>query len=959
LGREIAAIELNYSRYDNRHLDETGMNKLGNCFRIRNKATWILAAASVLPGAFSPASAAETNLVVPKPDTMDQGYTETRLLDGKWLVAGGLKRERSGFGRGADGKSLWSGSHLSDEVIISDPTTGNWTNTTPLTAKRAWHTATLLANGRVLVAGGQDDHGDTSSAEIYDAGSRQWTKTGSLNVARRGHSSVLLADGRALVTGGVADRTNYPRTVYFASAELFDPASQQWTVTSPMAVERSGHTATLLTNGLVLVAGGRDQNANFGFSAELYDPATAKWRATGSMTPEARFCYRANLLANGQVLLTVIKVGDYAWEVTNAWAASKELYDPVTGKWQEAGPPRPHFVSGTNLDRTLTISPPSGTSFLASEEVYFIVESADRFGVTNIQLFRENVKIAESQDSPLRHSLTNQAAGDYRFVAKASYANGLASTSMPVRLTFRTAGPQVSIGFAERYTHSSPAVLYATVAGVDPGGLKILTLNGVRQPIRTGNFTLSRVLAEGENTFVLAATDKHGRTARATNTVYFDSIPPLISISEPTNHASLNIMRVGVRGTFSEKLLKRITVNGMPAFVGNNTFEVPNVFLQPGTNIIAALAEDLAGNSTTNAITIAGPDGTNAYATDPVQLIANPAGGFAPLRVSFTVKANVPGEIKRVLYDFDGDHIADKTAKDLQPIDVTFAEAGDRVPVVTLETAAGRFSSLGDGGWFSGTRVSVQAAPVLLSAIHVDDPIDIKCPDTNHLYVLSGVTTTLSEFTIEGTPIRSLKNIAGKPSSFDVDEAGNVYLALSGSNQVWKFTPTTNSFAPDVSFGNGGFIGNRDGGSGSKSNELSAPFDVAVTRDFNGRTIVVSDSGNHRIERFSESGKFVADGYHVGTNGEFISSFGSRGTNAAQFNDPKGLCFGGSHEYLFIADSGNDRVTVASAGFGPLATSGATGAALGQFRGPSRVCASDRGVCVVDPGNDRIQTLIR
>ncbi|HYV29616.1 MAG TPA: hypothetical protein VEO53_00685, partial [Candidatus Binatia bacterium] len=108
-----------------------------------------------------------------------------------------------------------------------------------------------------------------------------------------------------------------------------------------------------------------------------------------------------------------------------------------------------------------------------------------------------------------------------------------------------------------------------------------------------------------------------------------------------------------------------------------------------------------------------------------------------------------------------------------------------------------------------------------------------------------------------------------------MDEAGNVYVALSGSNQVWKFIPTTNSFAPDAAFGNGGFVGNKDGSSGSKSNELNAPFAVAVTRDFKGAVIMVSDSGNHRIERFSRDFMIDASGFHVGTNREFISSFGS------------------------------------------------------------------------------------
>lgn len=898
----------------------------------------------------------EPKAALPKPETLEQGYSTTRLPDGRWLIAGGRKKQPSKFRR-----DWWDSGMLAGESFLSDPVAGTWTNTGAMIAKRDAHRATLLANGKVLAVGGVGERGDLSSAEIYEPASGGWRITGSLNIARRGHTSTLLADGRVLVTGGLADTTNYSTHFNsFASAELYDPASEKWTLTTPMSIARFGHTAILLTNGLVLVAGGKDWDGNFLFSAELYNPATTKWTNTGSMNPDARFYYSA-LLTNGQALLTAIS-GNYDWEVTNAWAAGKLLYYPNSGQWTEIGPPRPHFVSATNLDRTLTILPESGSEFSASQEVYFLIESADRWGVTNVQLFRDNIKIGEGPESPFSFTLTNQAAGNYTFFAKAAYANGLASTSAPVKIIFKAAELQVYLALgptefiSQRYVNSSPAVLRASVIGVDPSALTNLTLNGAPQPIKSGNFNLNAPLVEGENTFILAATDNQGRTARATNSVYMDSKLPIISITQPTNRASLNVMRVGVRGTFAEEHLRQITVNNFPAFTMSNTFEVPYVFLEPGTNVISAVAEDLAGNATTNSIVIMGPADTNVYAIDPVQLIAEPAGGFAPLKVSLTVKAHVPGELKRVLYDFDGDHIIDKIATDLRPVEVNFKEPGERFPIVTLETTAGRFSSLGLGFWvFRGTRVYVQAPAVLLSAIKVPDPIDIKCPDTNHLYVLSGATATLTEFNTEGQALRSLKNIGGNPTGFDVDYAGNVYMALSRSNQVWKFKPTTNSFVADATFGNSGFIGNKDGSSGAKSNELNAPFDVAVTHDYDGETIMVSDSANHRLEKFREDGRFAANGYHVGTNGEFICSLGSRGTNLGEFNSPKGLSFGGSHLYLFIADSGNDRITVAHDGIDALATSGQSGTALGNFRNPVRLCASERGLCVIEAGNDRVQ----
>src|SRR5256885_902087 len=131
-----------------------------------------------------------------------------------------------------------------------------------------------------------------------------------------------------------------------------------------------------------------------------------------------------------------------SWELTNAWAAGKELYDPTSGQWKAIGPPRPHFVSG---------------------------------------------------------------------------------------ITFKASGPQVLLApgptefISERHVKSSPAILLASVVGVNPESLTKLTLNGVPQSLRTGNFTLSAPLREGQNVFILAATDSQGRTAKATTEVYLNT----------------------------------------------------------------------------------------------------------------------------------------------------------------------------------------------------------------------------------------------------------------------------------------------------------------------------------------------------------------------------------------------------------------------------------------------------
>jgi sugar lactone lactonase YvrE len=200
---------------------------------------------------------------------------------------------------------------------LYDPATGTWSSTGSLVTGRFHDTATLLPNGQVLVAGGENSTGYLSSAELYDPATGSWSSTGSMGDARWDHTATLLPNGQVLVAGG------YGNSGFLSSAELYDPASGTWTATGSLATARYDHTATLLPNGNVLVAGGFNNTDRFLSSAELYDPATGSWSSTASMGT-ARAYHTATLLPNGQVLVA-------GGTDISGYLSSAELYDSATG----------------------------------------------------------------------------------------------------------------------------------------------------------------------------------------------------------------------------------------------------------------------------------------------------------------------------------------------------------------------------------------------------------------------------------------------------------------------------------------------------------------------------------------------------------------------------------------------------------------------------------------------------
>jgi len=220
-----------------------------------------------------------------------------------------------------------AGSTYLPSAELYDPATGTFAATGSMGEPHAYHTATPLADGRVLIAGGFNvTNWSLASAELYDPVTGTFTPTGSMAVARYSHTATRLPDGRVLIAGGFSFKLGSGATT-LASAEIYDPSTGTFTPTGSMSVARQQHMAALLPNGKVLIAGGFSTTSLV--SAEVFDPVTGSFSITGDMM-ESRYVATATALSNGKVLV----VGGLDGGV---FRSSAELYDPASGSFSFTG----------------------------------------------------------------------------------------------------------------------------------------------------------------------------------------------------------------------------------------------------------------------------------------------------------------------------------------------------------------------------------------------------------------------------------------------------------------------------------------------------------------------------------------------------------------------------------------------------------------------------------------------
>jgi len=248
------------------------------------------------------------------------GGTATPLEDGRVLVAGGK-----------------FGSTTLTTAELFDPTTNTWSPAASMAAARFLHAAGALVDGRVLVAGGSDGSTSRNTAEIYNPVANSWSAAASMIRSRSGGCAVVLADGRVLVVGGASYTDNTELRIVFgetgntditgihSDGEVYDPATNTWTLTGATNTARLYGICALLADGRVLVAGGF--NGAFLGTAEVYDPDTNAWSSVRPMGFR-RASPTSVVLNDGRVFV----FGGYDTSALMIHTGG-EVYDPVSDSW--------------------------------------------------------------------------------------------------------------------------------------------------------------------------------------------------------------------------------------------------------------------------------------------------------------------------------------------------------------------------------------------------------------------------------------------------------------------------------------------------------------------------------------------------------------------------------------------------------------------------------------------------
>ncbi len=522
-------------------------------------------------------------------------------LQGEWTSSDAMAPGRYGYSATLlpNGKVLVAGGQNTFTALSSaqlyEPTTGTWVATGSLSSERTGHTATLLPNGKVLVTGGKDRAGvELRTAELYDSVSGTWSTTNSLSVARYGHTATLLHGGKVLVSGGRNGAG------FIVAAELYDPAAGTWSAAGSFVTSRANHTATVLDSGKVLVTGGYNSSSGTVLaSVELYDPAAGTWSATGSMA-SGRSSHTATLLPGGKVLV----VGG----ISNGTPVSTtEMYDPASGTWSSSSGPARYSHTATLLVSGKVLLVGGMGSFATIFDTCDIYDPLTRTwrGTDTLSVARYvhqavllpggKVLVSGGRDSSgaaisSAEVYDDTSAPDSSRPIISSLSRPAASTVMFSGTGFTGVGDSYD-GRGHSATTSFPLMSLSALAGGAPYSLVPLSYSSTSVTIN------QPVLPEG---YYLLSMTVNGVTGSRVLNFKNPSIPAIPIIDTPTEGGHVN-SRPSISGTADAFGRVAVSIDGMQ--VGTTTANAAGAWgftlttpLGEGMHTATAIVSDVSGN---------------------------------------------------------------------------------------------------------------------------------------------------------------------------------------------------------------------------------------------------------------------------------------------------------------------------------------------------------------------------
>jgi hypothetical protein len=414
----------------------------------------------------------------------------------------------------ADGRVFLMGRGVTIAEIL-DPSTNTWADTSALDADRSDGTLTLLADGRVLVAGGFRLGGTAATTGVvYDPTTDSWTTTGPLVQTRRFHSASRLLDGRVFIAGGGSLVSPYPA---LGSAEIYDPTTNAWTATAGSMVARTDHTATLLSSGQVLLAGGTPGSGARLDTVEAFEPATGLFLPADPLK-QARYAHRAATFSDGTPVVAG-GVGDF-----NATSNAEVYSDPLP----DVGPPTVSLVNPTD-------------GSVVSGIVTLEATASDDTGIASVGFYRgASVLLCEVAAPPFQCNWDTATvfAGAHTITAKArDWANKTAQSSAGVTVQ-DLLPPNVQLTTPAAGATAGNPMLFEATAGDVSGISKVeFLVDGVVvgsddvQPYQA-KISPSRVGA-GVHQATAQATDGAGNVATSSAVEFVAPVAPVTAIHDP------------------------------------------------------------------------------------------------------------------------------------------------------------------------------------------------------------------------------------------------------------------------------------------------------------------------------------------------------------------------------------------------------------------------------------------